>query len=239
MVTTLLLTGCHADITYRLDVHSNNTVTVAIREKLDDQFYNMAVSQSKDGDPFGAEAAKKAGWEVSKSVNDDGDHVNLLTRTVPLDSLKEALSTGPSANGVGAPIAIDPSSMTRTVGFLTDRSVLHVAIPAPMGKPETASTTRNPLGASASAMVSSIVSMHFELKTPGKVLDTNGDTTSDGAVRWNLNLQGPTDVQYTVETTDLPHAILLATILLAVIVLGIVVMRHRKPKTLTLYETPS
>lgn len=65
VASVVALTGCHADITYKIDVHPNNTATVAMREVLDDQLYNIVVNQSQSSDPFNAAAARQNGWTVA------------------------------------------------------------------------------------------------------------------------------------------------------------------------------
>jgi hypothetical protein len=92
----VLLTGCHADITYRLDFHADQTASVTMREKLDDQFFNMAVHEAKGGDPFGLEAAKSHGWSVDKVVDSEDNHVITMTRTLPVNDFQQALNDNPT-----------------------------------------------------------------------------------------------------------------------------------------------
>jgi hypothetical protein len=234
----LTLTGCKANITYRFDLHPDSTVTVAINEKVDDQFFNLARSQSKDGDPFGLDAAKRSGWIVARSVTDDGDRLNSMTRTVALSALKDSLGNGSASPGmISAPLtSFNPAAVSTTVGLITDKSVVNATFPALM--PKSGTDSENAYAGAAAAMVSSIISMHLELKAPGKIIYTNGDMTPDGAVRWNLNLQSPTSIEYTVQSVNIPHIIIgIAALMAAALIFFFA--RRRAKRTTTLNAEPT
>jgi hypothetical protein len=98
--------------------------------------------------------------------------------------------------------------------------------------PKTNADSSNPWASAGIAMVASMVGLHLEIKTPGKVVQTNGETTPDGYTRWDLNLQQPTEINYTVETLNYGHiavAILLGLALLGLIVALLLRGRRQSP----------
>lgn len=230
-VSAAMLAGCHADVTYKFDVHSNNTVTVTAREVIDDQLYGMALSQDTSGDPFGANAAQKAGWTVSRTVDEDGNHVMMMTRTMSLSDLA-AKGTDGMPKAAGKTLPFNPSSIVSKAGLFTDTESLNTTIPALMPKAPTSQASSDSWGsagaAMAAAMMSSIIGLHMELRTPGKVVATNGETTPDGFVRWNINLQGPTDIQYSVQTIDGAHVAIAVAVTILLVLLVIVGVRRKR-----------
>ena len=231
---SLLLAGCHADITYRFDVHRDNTVTASLKEVIDDQLYSLAASQSS-GDPFGrAIHSAGPGWVVKRSTDDVGNHVLVMTKDFTADDLSRSGDRAlPSPAGKTLPFS--PSSMKTVRGLFTDWVNLDTTIPAPM--PKNVDSSENSYAAAGAAIASSIIGLHLELRTPGRLTSTNGEITPDGFARWNINLQQPTDVQYTVQTADVPHILIAVVVALLIIALVFVVARRRREaRTLTLME---
>jgi hypothetical protein len=75
------------------------------------------------------------------------------------------------------------------------------------------------------ALIPSVMGVHLEIKMPGRVLDTNGERTSDGATRWDINLQRPTEIRYVIEEVDTVHVALLA---LAIVIAGAALLALRR-----------
>lgn len=221
-----LLAGCHADVTYKFDVHPNSTVTITGREVIDDQLYQMAMSQQGSSDPFGAEQDGRQGWTVTRATDEDGNHVITLVKTLSLNDFQsQGIGQLPKAPGGAGAVPFDPSSMQKTIGLFTDIQRLTTTIPALI--PERAEDSSNPYASMGAAMAASMIGIHFELRTPGKVIATNGETTPDGFTRWNINLQSPTDIQYSVQTVDGAH-VTIAVVLGLLIVFALVLLALRR-----------
>jgi hypothetical protein len=224
-----LLSGCHADLTFKLDFHPNNTVTITAREVIDDQLYQLGRSQASSGDPFGAAAAAQNGWNVTRSTDENDNHVVMMTKDLTIDDfVKQGTNALPIASGKA--IAFDASAFQQVSGLFKDTAILQTTIPPVMPKNDADSS--NPWASAGIAMVASMVGLHLEIKTPGKVVQTNGETTPDGYTRWDLNLQQPTEINYTVETWNYGHiavAILLGLALLVLIVALLLRGRRQSP----------
>ena len=222
----LTLTACHADVTYRFDVHQNGTVTVTNRMVVDDQLYTMALSQSHNSDPFGTDASQRNGWDVTKTTDENSNHIVTMLKTMPLSDLKaNAASVAmPGPGGKSLPFNMD--ALTTTPGLFTDRQSINTSIPALA--PANAASASNPYAGAAGGMLASIVALHLVLGGPGRVVSTNGETLPDGAVRWTLGFQDPTRIQYTLETTDYLHVIIAVFVVLALLIVAAVVVMRRK-----------
>jgi hypothetical protein len=223
---TVLIAGCHADLTFRFDFHPNNTVTITAREVIDDQLYQLAMSQASSSDPFGAAGATQNGWTVKRAIDENENHVVTMTKDLTLDDfVKQGTSALPNASGKA--LAFDASAFQRVSGLFKDTSILHTTIPPVMPKNE--SDSSNPWASAGSAMVATMIALHLEVKTPGTVIQTNGETTPDGYTRWDLNLQQPTEISYTVETLNYAHIAVAATLGLALLILIVaLLMRGRR-----------
>lgn len=226
----VLLAGCHADVTYKFDVHPNGTVTITGREVIDDQLYQLAASQQNSSDPFGVEQDTRQGWTVSRSTDENENHVITLTKTVSLsDFQSQGLQELPKAPGGAQNIPFDPTSMQKTVGLFTDTEQMTTTIPALM--PRTAADSSNPWASMGASMAASVIGIHFELRTPGKVIASNGETTPDGFTRWNINLQSPTDIRYSVQTLDVPHIVVAIAVGLIILLAVVAVLLRRRSTT--------
>jgi hypothetical protein len=223
LVAALLLSACRGDLTYRFDVHpASNTVTVSLKEKFDQQFYALATSQG-GSNPFDFDSAKQAGWDVNKSVDDDGNQSIQISKTMPIDSFSDQSSGNglPDIGGKGLPF--DPQSLRVSSGLLLDKATFATTLPAPM--PKATDSAANPYASMGSSLAPSVIGVHLEIKMPGKVVETNGETTSDGATRWDINLQRPTEIRYVVQEIDTLHVVLLV---ITIGVAGVALYRLRK-----------
>jgi hypothetical protein len=97
-------------------------------------------------------------------------------------------------------------------GLLHNTDQIRVVIPASIR----ADANGSGMG---SAMASSIVALHFELRAPGKLVYTNGYITPGGFVRWDIPLTRPTIVRYDTQVPN--YGGYLIIVLLAI--LGVVV----------------
>jgi len=221
----LTVTGCHADVTLRLDLHRNGTASASTREVLDDQLYQLALSQDTSGDPFGAERLKREGWSVSQSSDENASHTIVATKLLTTHGVSDIGSTAPLFRGASLPLT--SLELSRSPGLFSENDSLSGTVPSLL--PIAESALGRPYSGLAAALFSSVVALHLELRTPGSVLDTNGETRADGFVRWNLSLQGPTKIAYTVRLIRYDRiALVLLTAFIGLIVLVSIVARNRK-----------
>jgi hypothetical protein len=227
LLAVLVLSACHADMTFRFDFHPNNTVTIMGREVIDDQLYQLALNQASSGDPFGAAAATQSGWTVKRTIDENNNHVVTMTKELTRDDfVKQGTNALPNASG--KVLAFDASAFKRISGPFKDTEILQTSIPAIMPKTETTNSS-NPWASAGAAMAASMIGLHVEVKTPGKVVETNGETTPDGYTRWDVSLQQPTEIRYTVETLNVTHIMLLVVCGLVLLVLMVaLLLRGRK-----------
>ncbi|HLY02186.1 MAG TPA: hypothetical protein VKR56_06770 [Candidatus Cybelea sp.] len=224
VVLALTLAGCHADVTFRIDVKTNGTALITTTEVIDKQFYEAALSQSGNGDPFGVERLRRKGWLVSEDTDmRDGTRTITLTKSVSRDDLTDLMHTSP-ATPRGLP-ALGPVSFTRSPGLFFDRVSVSAVIPPllTLASPEIGQF----YSGVASLFAASAVAAHLELKTPGKLLATNGLLTPDGFVRWDLALQQSTDVEYSAKVLDFRHVLLA---MIASLIVGAAVALRLNPR---------
>jgi hypothetical protein len=237
--TTILLAGCHADITYRFDLRGDGTALVTTREVIDGQLYDLALSQNTNGDPFGADKMQQEGWTVTRVEDESGNHVITISKQLDRDELKDAGSITPALRGTSLPFS--PSEVSSSVGLFVERDSLSLTIPAllPLAMQNGGSSyAGGPFAGAASAMLASMVSLHLDLRTPGKVLSTNGETMPDGFVRWDLNLQAPTTIEYSVQR--IYSGRVTAAVIIALLILGsILVVARNKLKTSATLTPPA
>jgi hypothetical protein len=220
LVISFLITGCHGDVDWRLDVKSENSAVVTLKEVLDDQMYALVLSQSKS-DPF---QAPSSDWQVSRSVDDNGNHVFVATSpTMPLDQALGGFET--YANSINHDSSDDtftfPSPVVHGSPFV--RTIdLDGDFPALM-KPDPS----NSYSAMTANIAASVFAVHFDLRTPGNVTATNGERTPDGFTRWDLNLSAPTHIEYSVRIVSWPLVIGLSLAALSLIVVVLVSLRRR------------
>jgi hypothetical protein len=235
LIAVVTLSGCHADLTERFDIHPDNTVTVTDRRVFDDQFYQLATTQTKSDDPLGIAASKAAGFVVTQTVDDNGNHVITFTKTIPLNEVAKSM---PATGGKSLPF--DPAKFEKTEGLFTDTSRLHYIIPAvfPPAADQDTNSSGSPDTTSSETMgeqigrklIPTIISAHLDVRTPGKVLDSNGETTSDGFTRWTIDLEKENELNYRVETPNIPHIALAGTLAFAFLALGAFLATRRSSR---------
>jgi hypothetical protein len=211
----LLLAGCHADVTFALDVYDNGTALATTREVLDDQVYRLALSQNTSGDPLDLQRLQRDGWTISRTYDDNGNHVLTITKLL---SQRELSVRGASTALRDAWLPFSAIRLSRSPGFFTERDSLTATIPALL--PWAQSALDKPYAAFVAAMAASAVALHLELRTPGKVLATNGEQTPSGYARWDLGLQAPTTIAYSVRVVHFDRVAALILIVLALMWLG-------------------
>jgi hypothetical protein len=215
------LAACHADVTYRFDLHSDRQVAVTIRQVFDDELYRAMMRKMQSPVPLWLDSAQREGWAVSRSTDDLTNHVITLTKTIPLDALLSGQGGFPMATGSGGAAPFQAFSVQKNDGILTDLQTISGTIPNPM-----ASQQNNPFAGAGANIVSSAVAVHLELRAPGTVVATNGETLPDGFTRWNINLDAPTDVRLTVRAMDLAQSAAVALFALAGIILLTYLLRR-------------
>jgi hypothetical protein len=229
-----LLTGCHADVTTRVEVRGDGTALVTTKEIIDDQLYKLALSQNTNGDPFGAEQMQRKGWTVSSASGNDGNHVITISRLFGGSDLKDFSSATPVLTGGVLPLGQVHFSRSSS-GLFSERDSLSATIPALL--PLASSTISRFYAGVALALVAPVVTAYLEVKTPGTISATNGEIMPDGFVRWNLNLQEPTTIQYSATMINFWHVAVGIFIALVVLV-TITILRTRYAGPL-LDEKPS
>ena len=173
---------------------------------MDDELYRLASSQDTSGDPFGLARLERAGWTVSRAYEENTDHIITISKLLRPRDLSVRGGTAP--RGVALPLS--SIRVSRTGGFFAERDSLTATI-APL-LPWAETMLKRPYASVAWAVIGSAVALHLELRTPGKVLATNGETTPNHFVRWDLSLRAPTTITYSVRVlrVDRIAAILIA-----------------------------
>lgn len=184
---------------------------------MDDQLYRLALSQKFTGDPFGTETFQREGWSVSRSTDDNGNHVITMSKVLSRDDLNSSGQPTPALRGMFVPFS--SLQVSRSRGFFVEQDSLTATVPALL--PLVQSQLRPPYDDLASAMFSAAVALHFELRTPGNVLETNGERTPSGFVRWDLSLQAPTRVLYAVRVVHVDRIIVVLLVALAALMLSL------------------
>jgi hypothetical protein len=218
-----LFTGCHADVTTRVEVRGDGTALVTTKEIIDDQLYKLALSQNTNGDPFGAEQMQRKGWTVSSASGNDGNHTITISRLFGGSDLKGFSSDTPVLAGRVLPLGQVHFSRSSS-GLFFERDSVSATIPALL--PLASSTISRFYAGVALALVAPVVTVYLEVKTPGTISATNGEIMPDGFVRWNLSLQEPTTIQYSARMINFWHVAVGIFIALAVLV-TITVLRTR------------
>ncbi|HEY1867867.1 MAG TPA: hypothetical protein VGG70_06180 [Candidatus Cybelea sp.] len=219
----LLLTGCAADVTFQIDVRLNGSALATTREVVDDELYRMALRQTAMADPFGVATMQHEGWSVSTTTDSNGNHVITMSKLLGRDDLSSLNGPAPTLRGLFLPL--NSVSLSGSPGFFVETDSLSATAPALL--PFVQSELRPPYDDLASAMLSSAVALHFELRTPGRVVQTNGVPAPDGFTRWNLSLQSPTPMIYHVRIVHADRVALVIIFGVAAIVLLVRVTRGR------------
>ncbi|MDB5072427.1 MAG: hypothetical protein JWM87_3538 [Candidatus Eremiobacteraeota bacterium] len=222
-IAFLALTGCHADVTERLDFSGDGSGTMTVREVMDEQFAQMARSQSQD--PFGIEQAKKKGWDVEQTLDDNGNHVVTMRHLFAKGGANDAFH----ATGLGEKTDLGNIDVVQSGNPFSTTVRLRTTIPRLLPKDRSG----NPWATAGESMAASIVSIHLVISAPGRVDDTNGERANDGSVRWNVSLTEPTTIAMTVTYLNVANFIMIGAIVLVAVVAAIVAvcMQRRRPST--------
>jgi hypothetical protein len=219
-ILLLCLSGCHADITERLDFRADGSGTVTIREAMDDQFAQIARSQSQD--PFGVEEAKKNGWDVDQTLEDNGNHVVTLRHSFTRGAANEAFH----GTGLSQKTALRDVEIQQSGNPFVTTVRLRTTIPRLM--PENRSG--NPWATAGASMAASVVSIHFVISAPGRIDDTNGERASDGSVHWNVSLMEPTTIAMTATFLNWANVAVAVALVAIVLAAGIALrVRNARP----------
>ena len=210
-----LLAGCHADVTFRFDVRGNGTVLVSAREVLDDQLYRLALSQSQS-DPLKTNQLSKEGWSISRADDDGGNHIITLSKAFGPGAFR--VNGRLADSRVGSLLPFTSIKVIRAGGIFSEQDSLTAVTPALL--PWAESKLTRSYAAVVDAMSASLLAVHLELRTPGKILATNGAVTHDGFVRWDLNLQAPTHISYSVRVVRYDRIVLVVVTTLMLLVIA-------------------
>lgn len=213
----LLLTGCAADVTFQIDIRPNGSALATTREIVDDELYRLALRQTTMPDPFGVKTMQSEGWSASMTTDANGNHVITMSKLLSRDDLNSVGQPTPSPGLRGLFLPLTSASISRSPGFFVETDSLSATAPALL--PFVQSELKPPYDDLASAMLSSAVALHFELRTPGSVLQTNGEPSTDGFFRWDLSLQRPTQLVYRVRVVHADRIALVVIFAAALIVL--------------------
>lgn len=187
---------------------SGNNATVTVREVIDQQMYSLATARSDNSDPFGVTGLQSKGWTVSREVDENENHVITITKHVALSNLEDAWSEGPiSGRMLAAPPTFGGSLGSVQRGLFSDTVALNNSIvpPAPEQPSGGSSSESAQMQAAGRNLAASIIGIHFELLVPGNVVDTNAERTADGALRWDIALDRPTDIHVVYDVPDREH----------------------------------
>jgi len=213
----LALTGCHADITERLDFRPDGSGTVTVREAMDDQFAQVAHSQSPD--PFGIEVAKKNGWDVDQTLADNGDHVVTLRHSFASGDANEAFH----GTGLGQKTALSNVDIQQSGNPFSTTVRLRTTIPRLLP----AGGSGNPWTSAGANLAASMVGIHLVISVPGRIDDTNGERASDGSVHWDISLTQPTTIAMTVTYLNVGNVAVAVAVVLILLAAGIAVRLRR------------
>jgi hypothetical protein len=211
-----LLVGCHADVTVRFDIRGDGAALVTTKEIIDDELYKLALSQDASGDPFHLDTMRHAGWLVLSDIDGNRSHVFTISKLINRNERKGLNRATPILGDMSRPLGI--IEVSRAPGLFFERDSLSATI-APL-LPLVSSTFGRFYVGVASGLLNSVLTVHLEMKTPGKILATNGTILPDGAVRWDLNLEEPTTIDYSARVINFNH---LALAILIALVLGLAI----------------
>ena len=199
---------------------------MTVREVMDEQFAQIARSQSQD--PFGIEKAKKEGWDVEQTLDDNGNHIVTMRRAFASGGANGAFH----ATGLGQKTDLRNIDILRSGNPFSTTVRLRTTIPRLLPK----SRSADPWAAAGESMAASIVSIHLVISAPGRIDDTNGERASDGSVHWNLSLTEPTTIAMTVTYLNVANVVVSAALVLLIAAAGAVAVRAQRRRPSTSYS---
>jgi hypothetical protein len=225
-----LLAGCHADVTVRFDVHRDGTALVTTKEVIDDELYRLALSLDASGDPFHIDTMRREGWLVVRDIDENRRHVFTISKLIDRNEYKNLNRATPLLGDMARPLGT--IEVSRSPGLFFERDSLSATI-APL-LPLVSSTFSRLYAGVASGLLNSVLTAHLEMKTPGRVFATNGEILPDGAVRWDLNLEEPTTIEYSARVINFYHV---ALAIIIALVLGLAISAaQRRSSARTLFR---
>lgn len=239
IVLAMALAGCKMTLTNRVDVNGDGSALVHVISTVDDQMYNLAKSQSKGADPF-ARAASPAGWETTRRVADNGDHmIEWTKRAGSLAEIQPVLesfyadSKMPAAQTKSVP-GMSPTSWTFKVdqqpGLFTRTIHFRVDVPRllPASKPSSGASSQQLGDEMARTMMATVLTVNTELKLPGKIVSSNGEQLADGRIRFTHAIDAPSKIDVVAEVSDYGHIAFAVVVVLGIVVLVAVVALRRR-----------
>jgi hypothetical protein len=178
-------------------------------------------------DPFGVQTMQHEGWSTAMTTDANGNHVITMSKLLSRDDLNSIgrPTATPALRGLFLPLT--GGSISRSPGFFVETDTLSATAPALL--PFVQSELKPPYDDLASAMLSSAVALHFELRTPGNVLQTNGQRATDGFYRWDLSLDQPTQMVYRVRVVHADRIALVVIFTAVIVVLLARITTRRRP----------
>jgi hypothetical protein len=235
-----VLAACKMTLTNRIDVNGDGSALVHVVTTVDDQMYTLAQSQSKGTDPF-AQTAPTPGWQTTRRVLDNGDHVIEWTkRASSLSDVEPVLasfyadatrSSGPAKSVPGMSPASWKFETDQKPGLFTRTVHIHASVPKllPDTKPSRHGDSSQQFGEElARSMMASILTVNTEIELPGKITSSNGEQLADGRVRFTHSLTAPSSIDLTAEVTDSAHVVMaIVAVVLVLAVAGVLIVRRR------------
>lgn len=216
-----LLAGCHADVNVRFNLRDDGTTFVRTSEIIDDELYKLVLSEAASGDPFYTERMRRDGWLIVTGVDAGRNHLITMSKVIDRNHFNDLGRVSPIVRGAAQ--SLGTIQFSRAPGLIFERDSLSATI-APL-LPTLSSTYSRFFAGIASQILTAALAVHLEVKTPGKVFATNGEIMPDGAVRWTLNLEEPTTVEYSARMINLYH-VGLATLIALLVCLALSAVRR-------------
>ena len=242
MALIFVLSGCRMTLTNEIDVNADGSAVLHVITTADDQLYSLAKSQANGADPFAKPPTSTPGWETTRRVMENGDHVVDATRRVgSISEIGPALAAfyagaSTSSGSAKSVPGISPESWKFTVeqrpGLFTRTVHFHVDVPKllPSTKPSGSDSSAQLGEAMARSMLGTILAVHTELRLPGKIISNNGEQLADGRIRFTHSFDSPSSIDVVAEITDYGQiTTTVVCILVLVALLGIVAWRRRHP----------
>ncbi|HEY6325212.1 MAG TPA: hypothetical protein VIW73_01675 [Candidatus Cybelea sp.] len=214
-------------MTFRFDVHADGTALCTVTNVMDDELYRLALNQNANGDPFGLAQLEREGWNISRMYDENGDHVVTISKSLSRNDLSVGGGAAPLRSAV---LPLSSINLSRTGGFFVERDSVAATI-APL-LPWAEATLKRPYASVAWAVLASAVALHLELRTPGKVFATNGETAPDRFVRWDLSLRAPTTIRYSVRVLRVDRIAVIMIALAILVFVGYWALRLRSLRSL-------
>lgn len=212
----LLLSGCRLDLTADAEVAADGSGTAAIEAAFDpamlEELDRLGVDPTAE---LEAVAAVTDGWEVTRTLQDDGSLTVRLEREVD-----DAAALGDAYRELSAGLGdVDPALLVDVEVAVDADGASTVEGTATLRAPESAGITLDdePVGPTEeelSDLVDSSVHTELAVTLPGSIADHDGDRVESRTVYWQLAPDTPREISASSEAptwwSQLPPAALLA-----------------------------